>query len=214
NLMQNFAFPYFSQDIAEFWRRWHISLSTWFRDYVYIPLGGSYVTTGKRIRNVLITFVVSGLWHGANWTFVFWGFLHGLYYVPLMLTGRQRKHRGPVAAGRRLPAVADLSRILLTFLLVLIAWTFFRADTIGDAFAYLAGIVSGQEGQVFQRMTIGLVAVVIAVLLVVEWVQRTRQHGLVIDHLPTPWRWTIYVLLIMTCLLFYGEQQAFIYFQF
>jgi D-alanyl-lipoteichoic acid acyltransferase DltB (MBOAT superfamily) len=92
NIMRNFAFPYFSRDIAEFWRRWHISLSSWFRDYVYIPLGGSYGSKLRRIRNILITFTVSGFWHGANWTFIFWGFLNGLYYIPLMLTDKLKQN--------------------------------------------------------------------------------------------------------------------------
>jgi len=97
NLMRNFAFPYFSRDIAEFWRKWHISLSTWFRDYLYIPLGGSYVSKLKRIRNIILTFTISGFWHGANWTFVFWGFLNGLYYIPLMLFNKYKNQTRIVA---------------------------------------------------------------------------------------------------------------------
>ncbi len=114
-LMRNFAFPYFSRDIAEFWRRWHISLSSWFRDYVYIPLGGSRGGKPRRISNIIVTFTVSGLWHGANWTFVVWGLLNGLYYLPLMHAEKQKRHVGTVAEGRLFPSPGDLSRIVATF---------------------------------------------------------------------------------------------------
>lgn len=214
NLMQNFAYPYFSRDIAEFWRRWHISLSTWFRDYVYIPLGGSYSSKWKRIRNILITFVVSGFWHGANWTFVFWGFLHGLYYIPLMLTGGQKRHKGPLAEGRLLPTFRTAGMMLLTFLLTLVAWTFFRATSINEAFEYLGSIFTGSGTNGVQRMTTLFVVLMIAGMLVIEWIQRSKPHGLEIASFPIVARWSTYVLLIAVCLWFYGEQQAFIYFQF
>ncbi len=134
SLMRNFAFPYFSRDIAEFWRRWHISLSTWFRDYVYFPLGGSRVGKPRHIWNLIVTFTVSGFWHGANWTFIIWGFLNAVYYVPLMLVKHHRRNLDTVAEGRLLPSVREALAMLATFGATLIAWVFFRAATVGDAF--------------------------------------------------------------------------------
>ncbi|MEL7064432.1 MAG: MBOAT family O-acyltransferase, partial [Bacteroidota bacterium] len=138
DLMQNFNMPYFSRDIGEFWRRWHISLSTWFRDYVYIPLGGSYGNKWTRIRNIIITFTVSGFWHGANWTFIVWGFLNGLYYLPLMLVDRQAANKGKVVAeGKWLPNIREIGQIGVTFFFTIIAWVFFRAESISHAVSYL-----------------------------------------------------------------------------
>jgi D-alanyl-lipoteichoic acid acyltransferase DltB (MBOAT superfamily) len=136
-LLQNFSFPYFSRDIAEFWRRWHISLSTWFRDYLYIPLGGSRGGTWMKVRNTFIIFLVSGLWHGANWTFIAWGGLHALFFLPLLLTGSNRRHMGTVAQHRLLPTMQEFARMALTFTLVTLAWVFFRADDLAHAFNYL-----------------------------------------------------------------------------
>jgi D-alanyl-lipoteichoic acid acyltransferase DltB (MBOAT superfamily) len=115
NLMRNFAFPYFSRDIAEFWRRWHISLSTWFRDYLYIPLGGSRGNTANKIRNIFIIFIVSGFWHGANWTFIVWGALNAIYFLPLLLLNQNRKNLEIVAKNRLLPSLKDFFSILMTF---------------------------------------------------------------------------------------------------
>ena len=137
-LMTNFKFPYFSRDIAEFWRRWHISLSTWFRDYLYIPLGGSRVSKPKAIRNVFIIFLVSGFWHGANWTFIAWGGIHALLFIPLFLRGTNRKNTSDVVAeGRWLPSPRELIQMGWTFTAVTIAWVFFRADSVGIAMDYL-----------------------------------------------------------------------------
>ena len=136
-LSQNFAFPYFSRDIAEFWRRWHISLSTWFRDYLYIPLGGSKGNKIKVIRNVFIVFLISGFWHGANWTFIFWGGLNALYFLPLFLLNKNRKNVGDIVIGQGLSAIKDWSQILLTFFITVIAWIFFRSETIVFAFKYI-----------------------------------------------------------------------------
>ena len=138
-LMTNFKFPYFSRDIAEFWRRWHISLSTWFRDYLYIPLGGSRVSKPKAIRNVFIIFLVSGFWHGANWTFIVWGGIHALLFIPLFLRGTNRKNTTSIVAeGKWLPSPRELLQMGWTFTAVTIAWVFFRADGIADATSYLA----------------------------------------------------------------------------
>ena len=214
-LMRNFAFPYFSRDIAEFWRRWHISLSTWFRDYVYIPLGGSRTSSLRRIRNILITFVVSGFWHGANWTFLAWGLLHGLYYIPLMLAGGQRQHRGTVAPGRLLPGVGDTLRICLTFGLVLVGWVFFRAESLSSAIGYLARIVEEPvAGDLAGRQYLSTLFYVVP-LLATEWLQRSREHALEIADLGRRARWLIYLTVALAVLTFgnFGEVE-FIYFQF
>ena len=137
NLKRNFAFPYFSRDIAEFWRRWHISLSTWFRDYLYIPLGGSKGGIQMRIRNTFIIFVVSGFWHGANWTFIVWGALNAIYFLPLLLMKKNRVNTNQVAEGRYLPNFKELYQMLFTFFITLIAWVFFRADNVLHAISYL-----------------------------------------------------------------------------
>lgn len=140
SLMRNFAFPYFSRDIAEFWRRWHISLSTWFRDYLYIPLGGSKGGLARKVRNTFIIFIVSGFWHGANWTFIVWGALNAIYFLPLLLAKRNRVNTDNVAEGKLLPNLKELSQILLTFILTIIAWVFFRSATVHDALLFLSGI--------------------------------------------------------------------------
>jgi len=150
NLMQNFAFPYFSRDIAEFWRRWHISLSTWFRDYLYIPLGGSRGGLKMKIRNTFVIFLVSGFWHGANWTFVVWGALNALYFLPLLIAGKNRQNLGLVAEGRLLPNIKEFIQICTTFLLTMLAWIFFRASSVGHALSYLKGIFS-KFRRCFQR---------------------------------------------------------------
>ena len=125
NLMQNFKFPYFSRDIAAFWRRWHISLSTWFRDYLYIPLGGSRGGTWMKVRNTFAIFIVSGFWHGANWTFIVWGTLHAIYFLPLLLTNKNRKNLEIVAQGNFLPTVKEFLQMLFTFTLTVFAWIIF-----------------------------------------------------------------------------------------
>ena len=126
-LMRNFNVPYFSRDIAEFWRRWHISLTTWFRDYVYIPLGGSRVSKAKVIRNTFIIFLLSGFWHGANWTFIAWGAYHAFLFLPLILTGKNRKYTNQVAEGRVLPSLREVGQMLVTFFLAVFGWIIFRS---------------------------------------------------------------------------------------
>ena len=134
DLMRNFAFPYFSRDIAEFWRRWHISLNTWFRDYLYIPLGGSKGGKAMVVRNTIIIFLVSGFWHGANWTFIAWGALNALFFLPLVLLDRHRTMVGTVAPGRALPSIRELMFMLTTFAMACCAWIFFRAQSMDQAF--------------------------------------------------------------------------------
>ncbi len=139
DLMKNFNYPYLSQNLSDFWRRWHISLSTWFRDYVYIPLGGSRVSKGRLMVNILIVFLVSGLWHGANWTFVIWGFIHGLFVIPVILFVKKDV---TFPKGKLLPSFREVFNISATFFIVVVAWVFFRAETVTDAFQYLKTIAS------------------------------------------------------------------------
>ena len=225
-LMQNFATPYFSRDIGEFWRRWHISLSTWFRDYVYIPMGGSRVGKWRQFWNIIVTFTVSGFWHGANWTFIIWGFLNGLYYMPIMIFNLKDKNRPKVVAmGKLIPNLKEIFQMGTTFFLTLIAWVFFRAENVTQAFQYIGGMFSAsvfsnpatslkgfsmKEGVIY-----GLLG--IAALLVIEWFQREKAHGLEIDERKaTVLRWASYTGLIVLVFLFRqtGGNLDFIYFQF
>jgi alginate O-acetyltransferase complex protein AlgI len=214
NLMRNFAFPYFSRDVGEFWRRWHISLSTWFRDYVYIPLGGSKAGMTRQVVNSLVTFTVSGLWHGANWTFVFWGFLNGLYLLPQSLRRNRVKRKNIVAEDRLLPTLQEAAQIVLTFMLTLIAWVFFRSRDISSSFGYLGRMFTAFSAPALEQQ-FRQPLVIICLLLLVEWIQRRSQHPMEIEHLHIVVRWTSYFALATLILLFgsFGEQE-FIYFQF
>jgi len=215
SLMRNFAFPYFSRDIAEFWRRWHISLSTWFRDYVYIPLGGSQGGTAMKVRNTFIIFLLSGFWHGANWTFLAWGFINALYFLPLLLSNKNRVHTDTVTEGKMLPSMKELAQISITFFITLIAWVFFRADSMTSAVGYIKGM--------FHQSLFTLPSVhpmdtltLLVVFILIEWIQREKQHGLQLNgiKMPKPVRWGVYYAVIVLIVLFGGSQQEFIYFQF
>ncbi len=218
NLMRNFAFPYFSRDIAEFWRRWHISLSTWFRDYLYIPLGGSRVESrGKLIRNIFIIFLVSGFWHGANWTFLAWGGLHACYFLPSILLNKNRRYLNTVAENRWLPSVKETFQMLWTFSLVCVAWVFFRAESIGAAVDYLISAATNFElnKRLFTKNIYLFLCII--VLFVIEWLHRNRQHGFEFDDQKTPRfvRMMIYLSAAMAILLLSPRAPSnFIYFQF
>lgn len=213
--MRNFSVPYFSRDIAEFWRRWHISLTTWFRDYVYIPLGGSRCSKAKIVRNTFVIFLVSGLWHGANWTFIAWGAYHALLFLPLILLGKNRKYRNTVAEGRILPSLKETGQMLLTFLLVTVGWIIFRADSIGQAWDYMRGICSTT---LFSRPDASGVtgfSLAICVMLLVEWFQRNKEHGLDLSGIKTGFvRYTAYLAVLFMTFALGGHAVNFIYFQF
>jgi D-alanyl-lipoteichoic acid acyltransferase DltB (MBOAT superfamily) len=219
DLLKNFNYPYFSRDIAEFWRRWHISLTTWFRDYLYIPLGGSRVSKTKAIRNTFIIFLVSGFWHGANWTFILWGFFHALLFIPLLLMAKNRKNTNIVAENKLLPTPKEFFSILFTFILVTVGWIIFRADNIGMAFHYLAYIFSPS---VFQSPLSHFIdvwnlipaVISIMILLFVEWSNRKKDFGLDISWKSKTLRWAFYILLTLMIIELGGGQQEFIYFQF
>jgi len=214
-LMKNFAFPYFSRDIAEFWRRWHISLSTWFRDYLYIPLGGSKGGNYMRIRNTFIIFIVSGFWHGANWTFIVWGALNAIYFLPLLLLKRNRKNMGVVAEGRFFPNLREIVAMGTTFLLTVLAWIFFRVENLTHAFSYLAEILSFSTLAIPTVLPLKLF-VMLSFFILIEWLG--REHEYAIEKLGLAWRkpirWGFYYAIIMAIALFGGNQQTFIYFQF
>lgn len=217
NLMRNFAFPYFSRDIAEFWRRWHISLSTWFRDYLYIPLGGSRGGTLMKVRNTFIIFIVSGFWHGANWTFIVWGALNAIYFLPLLLTKNNRNHINIVSKGKLIPTFRELALILITFGLTVLAWIFFRAENIGHAISYVTEIFSSSlfsPIQEFNMKTIKLIFLII-IFVLIEWIGRSHLHAL--EGIPKYRqfvRWMFYIALILMIVVFSGSRQEFIYFQF
>ena len=218
DLMQNFNFPYFSRDIAEFWRRWHISLSTWFRDYLYIPLGGSHGGTWMKIRNTFIIFIVSGFWHGANWTFIIWGLLNAIYFLPLLLTNNNRNNLDTVAQGKLFPSLKELSFILLTFAMTVLAWIFFRAENIEHALQYISSIFKNPNsfvslGIYWKYKTIILL---ISIFIAIEWFGRDGQYAIARLGLSwkLPFRYLLYYALIFTIFWFGGKEQQFIYFQF
>ncbi len=215
NLMKNFAFPYFSRDVAEFWRRWHISLSTWFRDYLYIPLGGSTGSNQKKIRNIFIIFIVSGFWHGANWTFIAWGALNALYFLPLLLLKRNRKNIKIVAQGKFFPSIRELINILLTFSLITIAWVFFRANNIQHAFDYLSQLFSLSLFSIPSVRPTAL-TILIIIFIFVEWLGRESEFAIEKINLKFNrlFRWTFYHCIIICIILYAVKQQQFIYFQF
>ena len=229
-LMRNFNNPYFSRDIAEFWRRWHISLTTWFRDYMYIPLGGSRpevseggilnVESKKKlliVRNTFVIFLLSGFWHGANWTFIAWGAYHALLFLPLILLGKNRKYTNQVAEGRLLPTWRECGQILSTFMLVVIGWIIFRAETITQAWEFICGLCNTSLLSIPYLKTRDYyipLFVAIGLLLLIEWVTRYKEHGFQFLQKAGVWRYIVYAFFIAYIVMFYGEHVTFIYFQF
>lgn len=218
DLKRNFHYPYFSRNIAEFWKRWHISLNTWFVDYIYIPLGGSRCARWKVMRNTMVIFLVSGLWHGANWTFVCWGVYHAILFFPLLLSGSSKKFRGTVAEGRILPSCRELCQMLCTFVLVVIGWIIFRAENIADAYGYICRMFTAMDNIDFSSSAFpGKTYIVyIILLLLVEWLHRSREHGLQLNDgkVPVALRWTLYYAIVISLLMAGGQAATFIYFQF
>lgn len=214
NLKQNFAFPYFSRDVAEFWRRWHISLSTWFRDYVYIPLGGSRGNTATKVRNTFIIFLVSGFWHGANWTFIAWGALNAIYFLPLLLLKKNRVNLGIIGESR-LPKGREIGSMLVTFFLTVLAWVFFRSASISEAFIFLKKIFTLDSGLSIDIPI--LLYIILSTFICVEWFGRRNKYALqhIFRHHVYLQKIFIY-LIIVAIFLFgqYGTTYEFIYFQF
>ena len=219
-LKTNFAYPYFSRDVAEFWRRWHISLSTWFRDYLYIPLGGSRGKKIVTIRNIFIIFLVSGFWHGANWTFVFWGLLHAAYFLPIFLRKKNRQYLNIAAEDKLFPSIKEFLKILFTFFLITVGWIFFRAENLTQAFDYLSIICSSSLFEKPYAFGIGVEKIMITGIsifgmIIIEWFGRKKECPIWIDQMKPPWtQWVICYLIFMIAFLFAGSSQDFIYFQF
>jgi alginate O-acetyltransferase complex protein AlgI len=223
DLRKNFAFPYFSRDIAEFWRRWHISLSTWFRDYLYIPLGGSRGSKIQQIRNTFIIFLVSGFWHGANWTFIFWGGLNALFFLPLLLTQQNRKHIEVAANSGGMPSFREITGILTTFGLTTFAWIFFRAQNLQHAFDYIAKIFSGLftkqslvDTYILTRFQAPYIIILLTIFVWLEWLG--RRHEFAIQQLlgfNRTLRWAMYVGIVFLIGMYMPTNESpFIYFQF
>ena len=216
--LRNFNYPYIARDIAEFWRRWHISLTTWFRDYLYIPLGGSRGSKSKIVRNTFIIFLVSGFWHGANWTFIVWGAYHAFLFLPLILFGKNRKHTGSVAENRILPTIKETLQMGATFLLVTFGWIIFRAENISDFYSYATRMFSPTLFTIPRLENIPnfhLVIRLIGICLIAEWFSRTKQFGLeLLKNAHTFVRWSAYAALITLIVFFAGKNETFIYFQF
>jgi D-alanyl-lipoteichoic acid acyltransferase DltB (MBOAT superfamily) len=215
-LLSNFRFPYFSRDMAEFWRRWHISLSSWFRDYLYIPLGGSKEGKFKAVRNTFIIFLVSGFWHGASWNFITWGFIHACGFLPLLLLNRHKKNISDVAAQNgKFPSIKELWQMTSTFLFVTFAWIFFRADNLSSAFGYLNKIVSSimDNPEQFIHAPFGYFSFIYIVpLIFADWWLRRNERSLKVAGKYT--NWIVYIILINLIILHYSNNNSFIYFQF
>jgi alginate O-acetyltransferase complex protein AlgI len=214
-LLRNFAFPYFSRDIAEFWRRWNISLSTWFRDYLYIPLGGSKGGVWMKVRNTFIIFIVSGFWHGANWTFIIWGLLNALYIMPSIIFNTNRNNLDIVAQGKYFPSLKELLLIGKTFCLAVFAWIFFRSENLRSAAFYISGIFSNSF---FTIPTVTPIVLFLLLLLFIgiEWIGREQQYAIrsFLLKWPNVIRYTFYYCVILLIIIFSGSKQPFIYFQF
>lgn len=224
NLKQNFAFPYFSRNIAEFWRRWHMSLSTWFRDYLYIPLGGSRGGKYQKIKNTFIIFTVSGLWHGANWTFIFWGVANAMLFIPLQVRNKNRIYLDSIAKNQYLPDIKVLIKMLSTFIIVTLLWIIFRSNTINDSFSYFSIIFSNS---IFTKPFLiesgtnllyfpKTIFIFILFMLIIEWLGRNNKHALekISIYTNSIFRCIFYLLLCLVIVTFKGSQQDFIYFQF
>ncbi len=213
DLLKNFSFPYFSRDIAEFWRRWHISLTTWFRDYIYIPLGGSKGNKWTQFRNTLIVFLVSGFWHGANWTFLAWGMLNVVYFLPLLLLHKNRSHLDTIDTN--LPTIKQFFAILITFSLTTFAWIFFRANTMSHALVYIKNIFSSSLFSLPQPIPFSI-PISIMVLVICEWICRKDAYGIqsLGEKWPRLFRWIFYYVLLFFIQDSFNTGRNFIYFQF
>ena len=206
-LMSNFKFPYFSRNIGEFWRRWHISLSTWFRDYVYIPLGGSKEGKWKSIRNIFIIFIISGFWHGANWTFIFWGFFHSILFLPSFIFNTNRIYiTNNIGENKVLPTIKEFLQISATFLSVTIGWVFFRSETIKDSFDYLNRLFEINFDLLYYNKL-----VLIFFLIVIEWKTKNDERE-IYNNLNL--RRVIDFILLFLIISYFGNNKPFIYFNF
>lgn len=216
-LLSNFRFPYFSRSIAEFWRRWHISLSSWFRDYLYIPLGGSKKGLQIAIRNTMIIFLVSGFWHGASWNFIVWGALHALFFIPLMLGKNKNQFNYDVVASHSiLPTLKEFLQMFGTFCLVALAWIFFRIQNIHDAFKYLKNLIKGLfelNFNISHPDILNYSLLWIPILISIDWLNRHNERTFnVPQHVVL--RWGLYLIFTFLIFMSSNKDQTFLYFQF
>lgn len=207
NLMQNFNYPYFSENISEFWRKWHISLTSWFRDYVYIPMGGSKKTLSKTIFNTLFVFTLSGLWHGANWTFIIWGLLNGLFIIPSLVLKKNKKIITNVS-------FVSIINMITTFSFITFTWIFFRSSNVKEAFQYISNLFSKSLLTYPINHGMSITLPLITILFSVEWLRKSDIDLFKPQNIPMYIKWTIYTVMIIICLAFFKQNQTFIYFQF
>lgn len=219
-LKQNFSIPYFSRDIAEFWRRWHISLTTWFRDYVYIPLGGSRCSKIKVARNTMVIFLLSGLWHGANWTFIVWGMYHALLFLPLIMLGKNRKYTDTVGSNSSFPSIKECAQMCSTFLFVALGWIIFRSETIVDAYNYIAGIFDSSFFEMRRNVSVQYNPILqtfafIVFMVSMEWMFRRKRFCMDFSNDSNKFiRIACYYALLFAIFMFGAQPAQFIYFQF
>ena len=218
-LRSNFKFPYFSRNIGEFWRRWHISLSSWFRDYLYIPLGGSRKGRRVSIRNIFIIFILSGFWHGAEWRYIMWGLVHALLFCPLFLLGKNRRYTNSLVGHNNFPSIKEIFQITITFLTTTLAWVFFRSDSIYDAFLYLGNLFTNLAIPSDHRSG----TIYVLIIIVSDWLIRKNgrlKTRLALNKKIYQWIYLLSLLLIIAfgtlSLLFLrnSNERPFIYFQF
>ena len=213
-LMKNFSYPYFSKDISEFWKKWHISLSSWFRDYVYFPLGGGHRGKQVRIRNIFIIFFLSGLWHGANFTFIIWGFIHCFLYLLLILFNAEKNYLTSSQEKNALQSIKTLFLVILNFLIITLAWIFFRANNITHAIDYIQRIFTLESGVMVNWKNLITPLSLIPIMVIAEWLQRKKSHPLKINNLNLPVRWSIYSSILLIIIILFNTNVNFIYFQF
>lgn len=209
-IMSNFKFPYFSRDIGEFWRRWHISLSSWFRDYLYIPLGGSKGGRWLSIKNIFIIFIISAFWHGANWKYILWGLTHSLLYLPFFLMRKNRQYMTDVVSENNwFPSIKELFQMGITFFSITIAWVFFRSESVTDSFKYLSIMFSKFSIPTYERSGV----VFIIILVVFDWIMRADERN-PLDIESQIIKFIIYYILLFSIISKFFSNKEFIYFQF
>ena len=211
---KNFRYPYFARNIAEFWRKWHLSLTTWFTDYIYIPLGGNRCSKKRQFFNTMVVFTICGLWHGANWTFVLWGFYNGLLFLPLVAAKSKKNYSITVSDGKMIPYLSDMIRMTCVFLLATFGWIMFRAESLTFGFEYISRIFSKSLFSFPTEVRTSLVY--ICLLLLIEWTFRDKEYPLqIISQIRSPFvRWAIYYVMIVVIAIFAGQKSSFIYSQF
>jgi alginate O-acetyltransferase complex protein AlgI len=217
-LIRNFNYPYFATSIAEYWKRWHLSLTGWFRDYVYFPLGGSRGSKWKQARNIFIIFLLSGFWHGANWNYVGWGFVNACYFIPGIIRGKREVWYQKYLTNGLLGRVLELALIVSTFIQIMLSLVVFRNTSISNMLVYMRNMFVGAWESIPGEKLIGFNKTILLVgfFFLVEWFSRHKEHPFaqLHDKFSRPIRWVIYYIVLILLAWFAGHQQQFIYFQF